>query len=970
MENKINTINYNPSGIDREKDFFVLKMNSGITRYVFQGQGHKGIPSIEQAPNGYTILNNVGYHMIFDLTKTDKFISLVRYYTQGKTSTLKAFTETIDKGEPIIQKCGICRWGQVPAALSELEQWFNIRLYPNNSIAIINTFINPKTKEKHSFQIDLTQLPSTNWDVWVSVYLKKLGLERTQAELEQYNRYYSRREREFENLDIDKVVTEIWSEDEIIPQHLSKKVAKEAYGFAISSGQEATLLYQPDNKNYAHEIDALPKEWSSFFPTLKDDRLRAATKMADENLCDHRLYKDSLGLLEEPLYPSILFANVGLSDSYLTRKKTSADDMEEIWKKYFDQSLGACNLSFNRVDDIISVSYAGSKDCWGAAYLFIYDVKKHIKKMYKRYRDGEVSPMMMTENNISNFTDMVHWVNPNGRNYYIDSVIYIRCPDNKLDLRGTLCEWLLNANANNSLPNKEGTMKAWIYSSTDYENNVYVHRGLTLSNWLNSCNMEGVVVKQTNPQWFRGLLEILFREKQITEQFAKCGLWNLFVMCLTQPDWIVNSTTVAAKDGSGCLTFNPKAKSLTNAFNLRMDQLRIVNNLSKFETDSNYRYNITRIDLNSAIRVLGMTPSELKALDLRTFERVVAFSRSSNERNDYWSSQASIASRLNSHWGSDTIRSLIKEMNGLSSKLNFIEKIFMGSDKLKTNRNIVDTAEDYFNMRRQLKELIEREADVLHRPDAIVDLARFDKTWPLIPGSSSVFIRYERDCLLERYRYGGENRAHSQMEFIDFYTNRYGDEETDRVKFVYSEEDHRLLGARIQLNAAEAIVYLHDEISIEFGIRQDNTNAELFAKECEKAKELEYTSIKYGLRIIAPVKPGELRHEGSVLHHCVGSYIDSVARGKEKILFIRRNDMPDDSYFTLDIMPDGTIRQVHCYCNGDPTEEGIRRAYERSNYPVYAETKDIIGFLLEWASKKSGVKASSIRSQFGRLCAL
>lgn len=968
MENKINTINYNPSGIDREKDFFVLRMKSGITRYVYQGQNHKGVPSTEKAPNGYTMLENVGYHMIFDLTKTDKFISLVRYYTQGRTSRLKDFTEAVNKGEPIMQKCGICRWGQVPAALSDLEQWFNIRLYPNNSIAIINTFINPKTKVIRSFQINLSQLPSTNWDVWVSVYLKKLGLERTQAELEQYNRYYSRREREFENLDIDKVVTEIWSEDDIVPQHLSKKVAKEAYSFAISSGQEATLLYKPDNKNHAYEIEALPKEWSSFFTTLKDDRLKAATKMADESLCDHRLYEDRSGSRSERLYPSVLFANVGLSDSYLTRKKTSADDMEEIWEKYFDKSLDAHNFSFNRVDDIISVSYAGSKDYWDAAYLFIYNVKKHIKKMYKRYRDGEVAPMMMTENNISGFTDRVKWVK--ARNCTTDSIIYIRCPDDKLDLRGTLCEWLLNANTNNSLPNKEGTMTTWIYSSTDYENNAYIHSGLTLSNWLNSCNIEGVVVKQTNPQWFRGLLEILCREKQITEQFAKCGLWNLFVMCLTQPDWIVNSTTAAAKDGSGCLTFNPKAKSLTNAFNLRMDQLRIVNNLSKVETDSNYRYNITRIDLNSAIKVLSITPSELKALDLRTFERVVAFSRSSNERDDYWSSQASIASKLNSRWGSDTIRSLIKEMNGLSSKLNFIEKIFMGSDKLKTNRNIVDTAEDYFNMRRQLKELIEREANVLHRPDAIADLARFDKTWPLIPGSSSVFIRYDRGCLLERYRYGGENRAHSQMEFIDFYTNRYGDKETDRVKFVYSEEDHRLLGVKIQLNAAEAIVYLHDEISIEFGIRQDSTNAALFAKECEKAKSLEYTSVKYGLRIIVPAEPSDLRKEGSVLSHCVGSYIDSVARGKEIILFIRRNEMPEDPYFTLDLMPDGTIRQVHCYCNGDPTDEGIRLAYERSKYPVYKETKDVVGFLLEWANKTSGVKASSIRSQFGRLCAL
>ena len=65
----------------------------------------------------------------------------------------------------------------------------------------------------------------------------------------------------------------------------------------------------------------------------------------------------------------------------------------------------------------------------------------------------------------------------------------------------------------------------------------------------------------------------------------------------------------------------------------------------------------------------------------------------------------------------------------------------------------------------------------------------------------------------------------------------------------------------------------------------------------------------------------ELSIEGATLHHCVGSYVDSVSEGREYILFLRKTSEPETPYFTVDVTPDGNVRQIHgshnCNMNDD-----------------------------------------------------
>ena len=114
----------------------------------------------------------------------------------------------------------------------------------------------------------------------------------------------------------------------------------------------------------------------------------------------------------------------------------------------------------------------------------------------------------------------------------------------------------------------------------------------------------------------------------------------------------------------------------------------------------------------------------------------------------------------------------------------------------------------------------------------------------------------------------------------------------------------------------------------------------------KEAIKYEYSNNNYS--IIAAKKLTDLLLEGNSLHHCVGSYIDSVYTGREYILFLRKNSELETSYFTIDLTPEKQVRQIH----------GLRNCNMNS---------EIEPFVKEWAKKFklslvgcSGVKCALI----------
>ena len=105
---------------------------------------------------------------------------------------------------------------------------------------------------------------------------------------------------------------------------------------------------------------------------------------------------------------------------------------------------------------------------------------------------------------------------------------------------------------------------------------------------------------------------------------------------------------------------------------------------------------------------------------------------------------------------------------------------------------------------------------------------------------------------------------------------------------------------------------------------------EAFAKHQTERRKLEFQSGNLLIRI--PESVSEIIAEGANLHHCVGGYAERHAEGKLHILFIRRKEAPDKSFYTMEVSTDGKIMQVRGLRNRDPVPE-VRAFVEA--YKIY-----------------------------------
>ena len=74
------------------------------------------------------------------------------------------------------------------------------------------------------------------------------------------------------------------------------------------------------------------------------------------------------------------------------------------------------------------------------------------------------------------------------------------------------------------------------------------------------------------------------------------------------------------------------------------------------------------------------------------------------------------------------------------------------------------------------------------------------------------------------------------------------------------------------------------------------------------------------LLIRLPECAHEIRKEGNAQHHCVATYMDRMVVGETCILFIRKKEEPDKSYYTVEVKDDEVI-QVRGKYNVAPSED-------------------------------------------------
>lgn len=154
-------------------------------------------------------------------------------------------------------------------------------------------------------------------------------------------------------------------------------------------------------------------------------------------------------------------------------------------------------------------------------------------------------------------------------------------------------------------------------------------------------------------------------------------------------------------------------------------------------------------------------------------------------------------------------------------------------------------------------------------------------------------------------------------------------------------DDYLAMASRLKLNIDSPAVYRvknvkkrHDELLIFFhhnagiAIRAGNIlkkypHIEEILEEIRP--KYEYSDQQY--TILVPNRIEDIMTEGTVLSHCVGTverYWERMERRESYVLFLRRTGETDKPYYTLEVEPNGTIRQKRTL--GDNQLEDIEQA--------------------------------------------
>lgn len=183
---------------------------------------------------------------------------------------------------------------------------------------------------------------------------------------------------------------------------------------------------------------------------------------------------------------------------------------------------------------------------------------------------------------------------------------------------------------------------------------------------------------------------------------------------------------------------------------------------------------------------------------------------------------------------------------------------------------------------------------------------------------------------------------------IYHYLRRQAEESHETIRQVLTTwQDYLSMAERLGIDTNDEIVYRakllrqrHDELVMRSKRGDHKEQAEEVLKDfpdvdriCQSIKEkYEYANDQYA--IVVPRGALDIIVEGDMLSHCVGSherYWERIEQQESFVLFLRRASMPHIPYYTLEIEPDGTVRQK-------------RTKFDRQE----ADIEDAVKFLAEW----------------------
>lgn len=166
-----------------------------------------------------------------------------------------------------------------------------------------------------------------------------------------------------------------------------------------------------------------------------------------------------------------------------------------------------------------------------------------------------------------------------------------------------------------------------------------------------------------------------------------------------------------------------------------------------------------------------------------------------------------------------------------------------------------------------------------------------------------------RHYLVKQSEKSGDDISHVLQVWNDYLSmaKRLGMDIHDSI--IYRTKD-------LQLRHKEAVLKIEE---MKRGIRRRELEEKYvgFQKHLIDLKEkYEFSDGEY--QVIAPKSIDDILYEGDTLHHCVNktdTYFDRIVSKESYILFLREKENPKVPFYTLEVEPDGTIRQKRAEFN-------------------------------------------------------
>lgn len=210
-------------------------------------------------------------------------------------------------------------------------------------------------------------------------------------------------------------------------------------------------------------------------------------------------------------------------------------------------------------------------------------------------------------------------------------------------------------------------------------------------------------------------------------------------------------------------------------------------------------------------------------------------------------------------------------------------------------------------------------------PNEVIALVEFYEKYKKIQGIKRGIQEFESfvKYILEVKQKNSKITLHRLLPYLAAQRMYFHWPVEDKVEIPY--EEARLYRDYLNLKPTDlyppCLIAAHNIAARNNDITSNKEICDKFANIVAAWKDYEWTHDGY--TIIAPTKAQDFVDEGEALHHCLATYVELVVNGGDKVLFLRNETTPNESFVTFAFDDDFNVIEAKTEFNADIEEPAV-----------------------------------------------